>query len=121
MKVSDFKTEEQLMKMNVADIKKHVREFNDHYAIKGYSKLNKSQLMSTVLTAQDRIRNAGKLAPKPAPKPAVKPAPAPAPKRDLSKLTKPQLLKMLPENLQGGEVARQKKAIILELVKQRQK
>ena len=115
MKVSDFKSEEQLLKMNVADIKKHVREFNDHYAIKGYSKLNKSQLISTVLTAQDRIRNAGKSAPKPAVKPASEP------KRDLSKLTKPQLLKMLPENLQGGEVARQKKAIILELVKQRQK
>ena len=41
MKLSDFKSEEDLKKMKVADIKKHVREFNNHYAIKGYSKLNK--------------------------------------------------------------------------------
>jgi hypothetical protein len=114
MKISDFKSEEDLKKMTIPQIKMHVREYNEHYAIKGYSKLTKSQLISTVLTAQDRIRNAGKKA-------VAFKEPAPAPKRDLSKLTKPQLLKMLPENLQGGEVARQKKATILELVKQRQK
>jgi len=112
MKISDFKSEEEMRKMKVADIKKHVREYNDHYAIKGYSRLNKDQLIQTVLTAQDRIRNAGKKSV------SFK---EPAPKQDLSKLTKTQLLKMLPENLQGGEVARQKKAVILELVKKRQK
>jgi len=58
MKVSDFKTEEQLRKMNVADIKKHVREFNDHFSLKGYSKLKKDQLISVILTAQTRIKNA---------------------------------------------------------------
>jgi hypothetical protein len=72
MKQSDFKSEDQLRSMNVADIKKHVRQFNDHYKISGYSKANKSQLINQVLTAQDRIRNSGKSAPKP---PTPKPAP----------------------------------------------
>lgn len=60
MKISDFKTEEQLAKMKVQEIKSHVKEFNQHFAIRGYSKLPKSQLISLVLTAQDRIRNANK-------------------------------------------------------------
>ena len=55
MKTSDFKKEDELKKMKVADIKKHVREFNEHYAIKGYSKLKKDQLINAVLTAQMRI------------------------------------------------------------------
>lgn len=72
MKQSDFKSEEQLRSMKVADIKKHVRAFNDHYKISGYSKLKKDQLISQVLTAQMRVRNSGKAAPKPpAPKPAT--------------------------------------------------
>jgi hypothetical protein len=57
MRVSDFKTEAQLKAMKVADIKKHVREFNDHYAIRGYSKLKKDQLINSVLTATQRIKN----------------------------------------------------------------
>jgi hypothetical protein len=55
MKTSDFKQEDELKKMKVADIKKHIREFNEHYAIKGYSKLKKDQLINAVLTAQMRI------------------------------------------------------------------
>lgn len=57
MRVSDFKTEAQLKAMKVADIKKHVREFNDHYAIRGFSKLKKDQLINSVLTATQRIKN----------------------------------------------------------------
>ncbi|MGI9556182.1 MAG: hypothetical protein ACR2M9_04900 [Cyanophyceae cyanobacterium] len=79
MKVSDFKTQEEMEKMKVAEIKAHVRAFNEHFAIRGYSKLNKSQLISEVLTAQMRIRNA---ASKPAPKPTEKPTP--------QKITKPE-------------------------------
>jgi len=55
MKTSDFKQEDELKKMKVADIKKHIKEFNEHYAIKGYSKLKKDQLINAVLTAQMRI------------------------------------------------------------------
>ena len=55
MKTSDFKKEDELKKMNVADIKKHIRQFNEHYGIKGYSKLKKGELISAVLTAQNRI------------------------------------------------------------------
>ena len=55
MKTSDFKSESELKSMKVADIKKHVREFNEHYAIKGYSKLKKDQLINQVLTSQMRI------------------------------------------------------------------
>jgi hypothetical protein len=111
MKISDFKSEDEMKKMTVGDIKKHVREFNEHYKISGYSKLKKDQLISQVLTAQMRVRNAGKAAPKPpapkppAPKPAapkkksappkkkkgdagVSPAPAPAKAPDSAKLGK---------------------------------
>lgn len=85
MKIRDFKSEEDLKKMKVADIKKHVKEFNDHYAIKGYSKLNKSQLINTILTAQKRISTASaKPTAKPSAKPifktALKPASKPASK-----------------------------------------
>lgn len=58
MKVSDFKTEEQLKKMKVPEIKAHVREFNEHFGVKGYSKLKKDQLINVILTAQTRIKNA---------------------------------------------------------------
>jgi hypothetical protein len=51
--------EADLQKMNMSQIKAHIREFNDHYAIRGYSKLNKSQLISAVLTAQKRVASAG--------------------------------------------------------------
>ena len=60
MKLSDFKSEDELRKMKIADIKAHVREYNDHYAIRGYSGLKKDQLINMVLTAQDRLRNAVK-------------------------------------------------------------
>lgn len=69
MKVSDFKSEDDLKKMKVVDIKKHVREFNQHYKIAGYSKLKKDQIINVILTAQNRISNAGK-SPAPAPAPA---------------------------------------------------
>tara|TARA_R110001606_G_scaffold62031_3_gene144660 strand:- start:341 stop:511 length:171 start_codon:yes stop_codon:yes gene_type:complete len=55
MKVSDFKSEDDLKKMKVVDIKKHVREFNQHYKIAGYSKLKKDQIINVILTAQNRI------------------------------------------------------------------
>lgn len=60
MKISDFKKEEELAKMKVTEIRKHIKEFNEHYAIKGYSKVKKDQLINMVLTAQDRIRNSMK-------------------------------------------------------------
>lgn len=72
MRVSDFKTEAQLKAMKVADIKKHVREFNDHYAIRGYSKLKKDQLINAVLTATQRIKNSKGTQTPPAPAPAKK-------------------------------------------------
>lgn len=60
MKISDFKKEEELAKMKVTEIRKHIKEFNEHYAIKGYSKVKKDQLINMVLTSQDRIRNSMK-------------------------------------------------------------
>lgn len=60
MKISDFKKEEELAKMKVTEIRKHVKEFNEHYTIKGYSKVKKDQLINMVLTSQDRIRNSMK-------------------------------------------------------------
>lgn len=48
--------EEQLRKMNVKQIKAHVREMNEHYAIRGYSKLKKDQLINAILTAHMRIK-----------------------------------------------------------------
>jgi len=87
MKISDFKKEEQLAKMKVTEIRKHIKQFNEHYVIKGYSKVKKDQLINMVLTAQDRIRNSMKKKPrlvvvkdspkkKEAPKSAEKPASA---------------------------------------------
>ena len=72
MKVADMKDEDTLKKMKVLDIRKHVREFNEHYAIKGYSKVKKDQLINMVLTAQDRIKNSKKPTPK-APKAKASP------------------------------------------------
>lgn len=69
MKISDFKSEEDLKKMKVADIKKHVREFNEHYKIAGYSKLRKDQIINLILTAQKRISTASA---KPSAKPIFK-------------------------------------------------
>jgi hypothetical protein len=51
----NFPSEQQLRAMSVAQIKKHIREYNEHYAIKGYSRLTKDQLISTILTAQLRV------------------------------------------------------------------
>lgn len=64
MKISDFKKEEQLAKMKVTEIRKHIKQFNEHYVIKGYSKVKKDQLINMVLTAQDRIRNSMKKKPR---------------------------------------------------------
>tara|TARA_R110000772_G_scaffold180930_2_gene292210 strand:+ start:478 stop:1350 length:873 start_codon:yes stop_codon:yes gene_type:complete len=72
MKVADMKDEDTLKKMKVLDIRKHIKEFNEHYAIKGYSKVKKDQLINMVLTAQDRIKNSKKPAPK-APKAKASP------------------------------------------------
>jgi len=60
MKRSDFKLESELKGMKVADIKKHVRAFNKHYAIQGYSKLKKTELVSAILSAQMRLGGAKK-------------------------------------------------------------
>lgn len=49
-------SEEELRKMNVKQIKAHVREMNEHYAIRGYSKLKKDQLINAILTAHMRIK-----------------------------------------------------------------
>ena len=46
MKIADFPTEQQLRGMSVSGLKSHIKEFNMHYAIKGYSKLRKDQLIS---------------------------------------------------------------------------
>ena len=81
MKVSDFKSEDDLNKMKVVDIKKHVRDYNEHYKIAGYSKLKKDQIINMILTAQNRIRNASKST-------APAPAPAPAPTNTQSKPAK---------------------------------
>ena len=61
-----FPNEDELRKMNMTDLKKHVREMNDHYGLKGYSKLRKDQLINAILTAQMRIS-------KGAPKESMKP------------------------------------------------
>ncbi len=55
MKTSDFKKESDLKSMKVGEIRAHVRTFNDDYAIKGYSKLKKADLISAITKAQLRI------------------------------------------------------------------
>jgi hypothetical protein len=80
MKQSDFKSESELKAMKVAQIKQHVREFNDHLAIRGYSKATKDQLIGQVLTAQDRVRNSKGSAPKP-----ISPVKSPAKKAPVKK------------------------------------
>jgi len=55
MKTSDFKKESDLKSMKVGEIRAHVRTFNDDYAIKGYSKLKKADLISAISKAQLRI------------------------------------------------------------------
>jgi hypothetical protein len=102
-----FPSEGELRSMTMPMLKTHVRDFNEHYAIRGYSKLKKDQLISAILTAQMR---AGKKTTPPTPKPKTKSV-------DLSKLTKAQLLKMLPESVRGGEVAKLPKAKLIEAVK----
>ena len=88
MKRSDFKLEPELKGMKVADIKKHVRAFNKHYAIQGYSKLKKTELVSAILSAQMRLGGAKKTKKKlvvvEAPAKKATPAPkkaTPAPKK----------------------------------------
>lgn len=61
-----FPTEDELRKMNMTELKKHVREMNEHYGIKGYSKLRKDQLINAIMTSQLRIK-------KGAPKETMKP------------------------------------------------
>lgn len=51
-----FISPEVLSKMTLPEIKKHVRELNEHYGIKGYSKLKKDQLVNAIGTAQMRIK-----------------------------------------------------------------
>lgn len=55
MKTSDFKKESDLKSMKVGEIRAHIRTFNDDYAIKGYSKLKKADLISAISKAQLRI------------------------------------------------------------------
>jgi hypothetical protein len=45
--------------MTVANIRSHITKFNRHYAIKGYSKLKKDDLVEKVLTAQSRLSKTG--------------------------------------------------------------
>ena len=84
MKRSDFKLEPELKGMKVADIKKHVRAFNKHYAIQGYSKLKKAELVSAVVSAQKRLLQSKKTKKKVklvvVEEPAKKATPAPAKK-----------------------------------------
>lgn len=96
MKISDFPTEQQLRGMSVSALKSHIKEYNMHYSIRGYSKLRKDQLISEILTAQMRVRNAGKESPKP----KVMPKKQDSTKRlqremELKKMKKPQLLEMV--------------------------
>jgi hypothetical protein len=51
-----FITPELLYNMTLVNIKKHVRELNEHYGLKGYSKLKKDQLINQIATAQERIK-----------------------------------------------------------------
>lgn len=67
-----FPTEEELRKMNMTQLKKHVREMNEHYGIKGYSKLRKDQLINAIMTSQLRISKGETKPTKPA---TMKPSP----------------------------------------------
>ena len=67
MEAPPKKTEAQLQKMKVAELKQHIREHNMHYAIKGYSKMTKPQLVISILDTQKRVKPAPKTAPRPAP------------------------------------------------------
>lgn len=65
MNPKNFKSQDELKRMKVADIKSHIREFNKHYAIKGYSKMKKDELIKAVGMAQMRVKPQATQAPKP--------------------------------------------------------
>ena len=58
-----FPTEDELRKMNVKDIRAHIREMNEHYGIRGYSKMKKDQMINAIGTAVLRISKGAKGAP----------------------------------------------------------
>ena len=90
----NFPNEEELNKMTIPKIKAHIRDMNDHYAIRGYSKMNKSQMINAILTAHNRIRGTP-AQPKKKMQPMVK---SKLSKEDLKKKTKKQLISMLPKS-----------------------
>ena len=93
MKKSDFKSRDEMNAMNIADIKSHIRKFNEHYAIKGYSKMKKSELIDAVQKAQVRVLRKTKpklnIPPKPPSPKAVTPK-APTPKAKTPKAPSPK-------------------------------
>lgn len=50
-----FPTEAQLRAMTVKQLRQHIKEMNEHYAIRGYYKMNKDQLINSIGTAHLRI------------------------------------------------------------------
>ena len=111
MKVSQFPSEDLLKQMKVSELRSHIREFNEHYAIRGYSKLNKSQLISTILTAQKRVEKASQEKIRSPVRTRSKPKPKS--REDLQKLSKGKLLSLLPNSLQDS---RMRKDQIIEIL-----
>lgn len=50
-----FPTEAELRAMTVKQLRQHIKEMNEHYAIRGYYKMNKDQLINSIGTAHLRI------------------------------------------------------------------
>ena len=50
-----FPTEAELRAMTVKQLRQHIKEMNKHYAIRGYYKMNKDQLINSIGTAHLRI------------------------------------------------------------------
>jgi hypothetical protein len=69
---------------SASDLKKEISKYNKKVAIRGYSKMTKSELVNAMMKHQDTFNYLKKK--EKAPKPAPKPAPAkPAPKKEESK------------------------------------
>lgn len=47
--------EADLQKMTVKELRNHIKQMNEHYAIRGYYKMNKDQLINAIGTAHMRI------------------------------------------------------------------
>lgn len=94
MNPKNFKSQDELKRMKVVDIKSHIREFNKHYAIKGYSKMKKDELIKAVGMAQMRV--------KPQTTQATKP---PLPSKPKKKINVTDLFKILTPQKEGFPAA----------------